>query len=703
MRAHSVLLDGIAAYESGDRTRARTLLARVIREDASCKEAWWWLSKCLDDPEQVRFCLERVLSLDPKDSAARAAHDPLNLLPRTEAPRASSGAGIPANETPAQLGLPRSGPLSAERATSPKSAPSPRHGPRRWGRFVAAFLAGLLIVAGPVLWAVLSGGFDGAMRRILGGSLPTSRQASPEEAVVALPAGWTATLTNTTRPPTTTPSPTPTLELSYDQRLILAEADIENARQLTGEEQYAEAVLAWDRVLERIPDCGEGHYYRAKVYLALFHNQRFAEEALANLMSALADIDRAIELGPVVTGDYYLQRANIFYNLATMAEYRVDYTALMQPALENLRVALALGVTGAADDLPFFLILAGSCREGILEARRLVEARGAGQPPSGTLNTALALGYLCEGQFALALRHIDVALTVHDTWVRRWQRAIILYQLGRTSEALAELNALIDEAPEYEGYRYFLRGLIHYENGDLEQAREDLRVGAGNTWSRGGLYAYVLGRIKIDEGNMDAGLELIRHAEASDLGFYGPMLERFRRELAELGGTPLEVTPALAIIATPIPTPLPTVTPRPLGRVAPTPEGLRTVDMTTGTGPIALPPNEGWVIRFQPARGLQYEAVERVSVHLLTQRRSAEPTLFVHPWVYEGGGWAQVESPQWGENDVRFPERYVTPRGDIIIDVHNWGTETIYLDNIAVTLVVRSSNGAIAAYGLGAD
>jgi tetratricopeptide (TPR) repeat protein len=570
-----------------------------------------------------------------------------------------------------------------------------------------AFLAGIILVGGPLLWAVLGGRLDEAVAGVLD-LLPAGRTTPMAEAAASLPPAtlppaWTATQTSSPRPPSATASPTPTIEQSYEQRLILARSDIEEARRLTDEEQYAEAVLAWDRVLERIPEFGEGHYDRARCYLGFWQNQRFADEALANLMAALADLDQAIALGPVIPGEYYRQRADVFGDLASMTHFRIDATSMTQLATENLRMAIALGDTEVVNDLPSFMILSGDCRGGLLEAQRLVDARGLGQSPSGTLNTALALGYLCQGQTAMALRHIEVARSVNDTPIRRWDRAVILYLLGRSSEALAALDELITENPDYAGYRYFLRALIHYENGDVEQAEEDLQVGAGNTWSREGFYAYVRARIELDSGNRDTALDLLRYAEASEVVTFGPMLERYQRELAELGSEPLTVTPEFAIPSTPIPTAMPTITPRWLGVVVPTPEGMRIVDMATGTGPIALAPGEGTVIRFQPARSLAYDEAVRLTIHLLTQSRASEPTLQVHPWVYLNGGWGQVESPQWGENNVLNPGRYVTPRGDFILDVHNWGTATIYLDNIAVTLEVRGWNGAPAIYGLGAD
>jgi tetratricopeptide (TPR) repeat protein len=657
----------------------------MVRDDPSFKEAWAWLSRCLDDPEQIRFCLEQVLSLDPDDADARAALD-AQALPATSARPSPSG--------PAHAQPPFGRPLL------PSSHASP---PRRSRlRFLVAFLAGIVLVGGPLLWMVMSGRLDDAVAGILN-PLATARTAGAELAAATMPLTWTATRTSTPRPPSATPSPTPTIELSYDQRLILARPQIEEARRLTDEEQYAEAVLAWDRVRERVPEFGEGHYYRARCYLGFWENQRFAEEAFANLEAALSDLDQAIALGPFVPGEYFLERANVFDDLAAMMDFRIDATPLRQLAVENLQMAIALGVTEAANDLPLFMIASGDCRGGILEAQRLVEARGLGQSPSGTLNTALALGYLCQGQPAMALHHIDVARSVNDTPIRRWDRAVILYHLGRSREALTELDELIAENPDYAGYRYYLRALIHYEEGQIEQALEDLQIGSSNTWSRHSLYPYVWARIELDAGDREVAVDLLRQAEASDSGWYGPMVDRYRRELADLGGEPLEVTPQFTVPSTPIPTAIPTITPRWLGVLVPTPEGLWTVDLASGTGPIALAPGRGLVIRFQPARSLSYDDVVRLTIHLLAQRRASEPTLQVHPWVYLNGGWAQVESPQWGENDVLNPDRYVIPRGDFILDVHNWGTETIYLDNVAVTLEVRGWNGAPAIYGWGAD
>ncbi len=62
---------GIAAAQAGQNPLARTLLSRVVEQDANVTAAWRWLSWVVDDPEEREICLENVLILDPQDAAAR--------------------------------------------------------------------------------------------------------------------------------------------------------------------------------------------------------------------------------------------------------------------------------------------------------------------------------------------------------------------------------------------------------------------------------------------------------------------------------------------------------------------------------------------------------------------------------------------------------------------------------------------------------
>jgi hypothetical protein len=55
---------------SGNRELAREQLAYVVYLDPKNAEAWLWLSGVVDFPQQVRYCLERTLRLDPSNERA---------------------------------------------------------------------------------------------------------------------------------------------------------------------------------------------------------------------------------------------------------------------------------------------------------------------------------------------------------------------------------------------------------------------------------------------------------------------------------------------------------------------------------------------------------------------------------------------------------------------------------------------------------
>lgn len=66
------LADGIAAARAGDAERARANLLRVVERDDRNVQAWYWLSRIVDDPREREICLENVLALDPGHMAVHA-------------------------------------------------------------------------------------------------------------------------------------------------------------------------------------------------------------------------------------------------------------------------------------------------------------------------------------------------------------------------------------------------------------------------------------------------------------------------------------------------------------------------------------------------------------------------------------------------------------------------------------------------------
>src|SRR3954469_24618118 len=71
----TLLEQGISAALTGRRNQARTLLAQVVETDDRNEQAWLWLSGLVEDPDEIRTCLENVLHLNPDNIKARQGLD----------------------------------------------------------------------------------------------------------------------------------------------------------------------------------------------------------------------------------------------------------------------------------------------------------------------------------------------------------------------------------------------------------------------------------------------------------------------------------------------------------------------------------------------------------------------------------------------------------------------------------------------------
>lgn len=73
MSAHMELVEeGIAAYEAGNLSEARKLLAMAVKTtDRNNERAWLYLAKVQNDPEKRRQCLQMVLKINPDNAAVR--------------------------------------------------------------------------------------------------------------------------------------------------------------------------------------------------------------------------------------------------------------------------------------------------------------------------------------------------------------------------------------------------------------------------------------------------------------------------------------------------------------------------------------------------------------------------------------------------------------------------------------------------------
>lgn len=70
-----LLRQGKRAANQHQNEQARRLLSQVVQRDPDNEQGWLWLSGVVDSPEKVRYCLERVLAINPHNPHARAAID----------------------------------------------------------------------------------------------------------------------------------------------------------------------------------------------------------------------------------------------------------------------------------------------------------------------------------------------------------------------------------------------------------------------------------------------------------------------------------------------------------------------------------------------------------------------------------------------------------------------------------------------------
>lgn len=74
-----LLRRGKEAVINNDYSAGRTLLTQVVQLDPQNEQGWLWLSGLLNNPDRMRFCLERVIQINPENVHAQAA---LNDLER---------------------------------------------------------------------------------------------------------------------------------------------------------------------------------------------------------------------------------------------------------------------------------------------------------------------------------------------------------------------------------------------------------------------------------------------------------------------------------------------------------------------------------------------------------------------------------------------------------------------------------------------
>lgn len=76
---NEVLKKAISLIKSGDKSQGGKILANLVKNDPENELAWLWLSACFTDIEQKRYCLNKVLEINPDNLQARNQLDKLTI------------------------------------------------------------------------------------------------------------------------------------------------------------------------------------------------------------------------------------------------------------------------------------------------------------------------------------------------------------------------------------------------------------------------------------------------------------------------------------------------------------------------------------------------------------------------------------------------------------------------------------------------
>ena len=72
-----ILEAGITAAREGHREEARELLQQALQADPRSEQGWLWMSAVVETDDERRICLERVLTINPKNRTAQAGLEKL--------------------------------------------------------------------------------------------------------------------------------------------------------------------------------------------------------------------------------------------------------------------------------------------------------------------------------------------------------------------------------------------------------------------------------------------------------------------------------------------------------------------------------------------------------------------------------------------------------------------------------------------------
>ncbi len=182
--------------QTGQKDKARQLLITYVRQNPNDAGAWWALSRVVENRQQEKECLQRVLKLKPDHAQARRRWVTLTAPDNLGAERSILPKENSSEQKQAQI---KSAPRRSPSAQKKKKISS-------WvimsiGTFFLLGIAGIVYFSFVIISDVQA--MNAPVPQSQVGALPTATFIPPK----SLPATWTPTPTNTPLP-TRTPFPT---------------------------------------------------------------------------------------------------------------------------------------------------------------------------------------------------------------------------------------------------------------------------------------------------------------------------------------------------------------------------------------------------------------------------------------------------------------------------------------------------------------
>lgn len=367
-----------------------------------------------------------------------------------------------------------------------------------------------------------------------------SCQAVPSQAPMM------ATTAPTSMPAMTEVQALPEASNDQGEEIDIPEA-LHDASELIQKGEYQTAIVILDKVVAQDPENMNAHLMRATAYTRSSSN--IYETQLGYYVSALQDIDKTIALAPT-DGNNYANREFTLRALAALPPDRATRFALYELANESADKAIALGVIPELNYVYRHharnLIESNHCEEGLEETKTFVGGASPDDPLMGLYNVYLTEAYLCLGDLDEALKTVQkIQCSDVDEICRTSLLAAVYYQSGDLEKALTTLNDSIDSEPAFNGWRYFLRALIYYDQGERDLAMQDIETGKRYSWSMYGPGWYVSARLAFDDRDDNTGMLYLQNAESTLDPTFELLRQKVLAEIEERGGEPLELSPQI--------------------------------------------------------------------------------------------------------------------------------------------------------------